>query len=100
MLKYIIKTNKGYIAERYDNKTYPPLKINNGVGFTKNFFNTLCNDTPDMLGFTDSKEKAIKYSACIGNRVQEIVDRVIDGYEPDIKYINIEIYNEQSGKIG
>lgn len=102
----IIKTNKGYICERNDYKTYPikskKENINDfyGKGYSGAWFNTAnsSNDGVDMLGFTDDAEKATKYSSNIGNRIQEIIDRINWGFE-DIYFIKIEILGEdQNGK--
>lgn len=90
MKKYIIKTNKGYIRERDDYKTYP-INPEAFVGFSGNFFNMRRNSGVDMLGFTDDREEAKRYVCCIGNEVQKIIDRIKDGYEPNIKYINVEV---------
>ena len=91
--KFVIKTNKGYICERNDYATYPKRQCQNefySKGFSEHFFNTVQsnNDSVDMLGFTNDINKAQKYMSCIGNRVQEIIDRINWGFE-DITSIEL-----------
>lgn len=80
---YIIHTNKGYICEKNAKGVY--TKSSNEFYRTANnswFGNMLCNcNKVDKLGFTDNKEEATKYSSCVGNRIQEIIDVVSFGYE-------------------
>lgn len=83
MTKWAIKTNKGYICESkavgYYEKSSNEF-YNNSSG---KFFNTVtsyCNEV-DKLGFTQSIEEATKYSSFVGNRIQEIIDRINAGYE-------------------
>ena len=89
MRKYVIKTNKGYICERNDNKEYPLSR--SFVGLCGNFFNMRGSSGVDMLGFTDDREKAQRCCGCVGNRIQEIINRIEDGYEADIEKISIEV---------
>lgn len=91
MRKYVIKTNKGYICERNDYKTYPRKSVAYQGGFAGNFFNCIGNNKVDMLGFTDDREKAQRFCGCVGNRIQEIINRIEDGYEADIEKISIEV---------
>ena len=95
MKKYVIQTNKGYICEKnakgtYKNKNNDFYRVETGKWFTT--LNAGCNDI-DCLGFCKGKEEATRYSACIGNRVQEIADRIRYGLE-DITWIRIEIEEE------
>ncbi|MCH5315452.1 MAG: hypothetical protein J1E81_06030 [Eubacterium sp.] len=94
MIKFIINTDKGYICEANAIGEYIASSKDNEFyrGERGKFFATVlanCSGV-DKLGFTDNRENATKYSACIGNRVQEIVDRITAGYE-NIKTITVEI---------
>ena len=91
--KFIIKTNKGFLCERNDYAVYNKKNTVNefySKGFSGAFFNMANsnNDAVDMLGFTDDIYKAQVFLSCIGNRVQEIIDRINWGYE-DITEIKI-----------
>ena len=96
MIKFRILTNKGYICEEnakgyYENSSNEFYRKETGK-----WFSSICanSDKVDKLGFTDIKHKATKYCSCIGNRVQEISDRITQGYE-DITFINIEVCDER-----
>lgn len=91
MRKYIIKTNKGYICERNDYKTYPKKRDKSYSIFSGPFVNFMDYSEVDMLGFTDDREKAQRFCGCVGNRIQEIINRIEDGYEADIEKISIEV---------
>lgn len=95
-MKFIIKTDKGYICEKnahgyYEKSSNEFYRIETGKWFTS--VNSGC-DKVDKLGFTENKEEATAYSSCIGNRVNEIIDRIKFGYE-NIKTITIEVINEK-----
>lgn len=92
-IECVIKTNKGYLCEKNANGYYS--KSSNSFYQTANgafFGDMLCNcNKVDKLGFTNKKEEATVYSyAYIGNRIQEIVDRIKFGFE-NINKIEIEI---------
>lgn len=92
MIKFIIKTNKGYICEEkakgyYEKSSNEFYRRETGKWFTS--VNSGC-DKVDKLGFTDNIKEATKYCSCIGNRVQEIIDRIQQGYE-NMPQIIVEI---------
>lgn len=97
--KFIIKTNKGYICNQKANGVYTqrvPDFYNHymsGGGFFG--MNGCSNDTVDKLGFTDDVNEATTFFACIGNRVQEIIDRINYGFE-DIKEITLQLIPDVS----
>lgn len=83
MNKYIIATEKGYICEKnakgyYENSNNNFYRKETGKFFTS--INSNC-DKVDKLGFTNNIEDATKYGSLIGNRVQEVIDRINYGYE-------------------
>lgn len=90
--KFIIKTSKGYICEKNANGVYTKRVADyynhymSGGGFFG--MNGCSNDTVDKLGFTDNIKEATNFCGCIGNRVQEIIDRINYGFE-DINEITI-----------
>ena len=91
--KFVIQTNKGYICEQKANGIYTKRVTDfyNHFMAGGGFFgmNGCSNDAVDKLGFTDNLKEATTYSSCIGNRVQEIIDRINAGFE-DIKEITIK----------
>lgn len=95
-MKYIIKTDKGYICVEnakgvYELKNSSFYAIETGKWFTSRLAGT---SEVDKLGFTNNKKEATRYFGCVGNRVQEILDRVKFGFEK-FRKIEIEIlYNE------
>ena len=99
--KFIIKTNKGYICNQKANGVYTqrvPDYYNHfmhGGGFFG--MNGCSNDTVDKLGFTDNAEEATIFSSCIGNRVQEIVDRINYGFE-EICEINLILKKDSKSR--
>lgn len=94
-MKFIIKTDKGYMCEEnahgyYEKSSNEFYRVETGKWFTS--VNSVC-DKVDKLGFTEKKEEATIYSACVGNRINEIIDRIKFGYEKITKII-IEVVNE------
>lgn len=96
-LSFIVKTNKGYICDKnasgfYENSTNEFYRVANDAWFG----NMLCNcNKVDKLGFTNNKEEATKFSyAYIGNRVQEIVDKIKFGYE-NMNKIELEAIQQE-----
>lgn len=94
-MKFIIETDKGYICEKnahgyYENSSNEFYRVETGKWFT-----SVCSscDTVDKLGFTDIEEDATIYRSSIGNRVNEIVNRIKMGYE-NITTIIIKVINE------
>jgi hypothetical protein len=94
-MKFIIHTNKGYICEKnasgyYENSSNEFYRVETGKWFT-----SVCSgcDTVDKLGFSKIEEEATIYCSSIGNRVNEIVNRIKLGYE-DITTITIKVINE------
>ena len=97
-MKFIIQTDKGYICEKnahgyYENSTNEFYRVETGKWFTS--VNSAC-DKVDKLGFTEKEEKATAYRSCLGNRINEIIDRIKFGYE-DITEIIIKKVNESEG---
>jgi phage FluMu protein Com len=93
-MKFIIKTDKGYICEKnahgyYDKSSNEFYRVETGKWFTS--INSAC-DKVDKLGFTNKKEEATTYTH-VGNRITEIIDRIKFGYE-NITKIIIEVVKE------
>lgn len=98
-MKFIIQTDKGYICAKNAHGTYEKSSNLFYAVETGKFFTTVnsgCNEV-DKLGFTDCEKEATTYGSCIGNRVQEIVDRIKFGYE-NIKTITVKVINEKEQK--
>lgn len=94
-MKFIIKTDKGYICEEkahgyYEKSSNEFYRVETGKWFTS--VNSVCNKV-DKLGFSENKENATTYSACLGNRINEIIDRIKFGYE-NISRITIEVVKD------
>ncbi len=94
-MKFTIKTDKGYICEKnaqgyYEKSSNEFYRVETGKWFTS--VNSICNKV-DKLGFSENKENATTYSSCLGNRINEIIDRIKFGYE-DISKIVIEVIKE------
>lgn len=94
-MKFIIQTDKGYICEKnahgyYGNSSNEYYRVETGKWFT-----SICSacDKVDKLGFSESEEEATIYSSSIGNRINEIVDRIKFGYE-NIQTITIKVKND------
>lgn len=94
-MKFIIQTDKGYICEanahgHYENSNNEFYRVETGKWFT-----SVCSacDTVDKLGFTDIEGNATIYRSSIGNRVNEIVQRIKMGYE-NISTIVIKVLDE------
>ena len=94
-MKFIIETDKGYICEKnahgyYENSNNEFYRVETGKWFT-----SVCSgcDKVDKLGFTSNESEATKYGGHLGNRVNEIIDRIKFGYE-DIEYLTIRVIKE------
>lgn len=94
-MKFIIQTDKGFICEEkgcgyYEKSNNEFYRVETGKWF--NSINSGC-DKVDKLGFTQDESEATQYSAYVGNRINEIVDRIRFGYE-NINIITIKIIEE------
>lgn len=94
-MKFIIETDKGYICEKnahghYEKSSNEFYRVETGKWFT-----SVCSmcDIVDKLGFTQKESEATRYSSSIGNRINEIIDRIKFGYE-NITKITIKVINE------
>lgn len=91
-MRFIIQTDKGFICEAnargyYEKSSNEFYRTETGKWF--NTINSFC-DKVDKLGFTQNENEATHYSANIGNRLDEIVERIKYGYE-DIRKIVIKV---------
>ena len=94
-MKFIIKTDKGYISEKnahdyYEKSSNEFYRVETGKWFTS--VNSGCEKV-DKLGFAPNKEEATLFGSRVANRVDEIINRIIQGYE-NIKTITIEVLKE------
>lgn len=93
--KFIIKTDKGFICETkakgyYEKSNNEFYRVETGKWITS--VNSIC-DNVDKLGFTQDESEATIYSSLIGNRINEIADRIRFGYE-DINEIIIKVIGD------
>lgn len=94
-MKFIIKTDKGFICEAnargyYEKSNNEFYRAETGKWFSS--INSVC-DKVDRLGFTQDESEATKYSSCVGNRINEIIERIKFGYE-DISEIVIKVIGD------
>lgn len=94
-MKFIIKTDKGFICEAkacgyYEKSNNEFYRVETGKWF--NTINSGCEKV-DKLGFTQDENEATKYSSFVGNRINEIIERIRFGYE-DIREIQIKIIGD------
>ena len=94
-MKFIIETDKGYICEEnahghYEKSSNEFYRVETGKWFT-----SVCsvNNEVDKLGFTREESKATKYSSNIGNRINEIIDRIKFGFE-NIAEITVKVIKD------
>lgn len=95
-MKFVIKTDKGFICEAkafgyYEKSNNEFYRIETGKWFSS--INSVC-ERVDKLGFTQEESEATQYSSCVGNRVNEIIERIRYGYE-DISEILIKVKGEK-----
>lgn len=94
-MKFIIKTDKGFICEAnargyYEKSNNEFYRVETGKWFSS--INSVC-DKVDKLGFTQDESEATKYSSYVGNRINEIIERIKFGYE-DISEIVIKVIGD------